>query len=61
MSLPEVVRNNPNIKRYIILPANETDTRHVVELWERKHIHPTSQPPASHLPCITASGKTALQ
>ena len=40
MSLPDVVRNNPNIKRYIILPANETDTRHVVELWERKP-HPS--------------------
>lgn len=49
MSLPEVVRNNPNIKRYIILPANETDTRHVVELWERKP-HPSDIPASGLTP-----------
>lgn len=47
--LPEEVKRNSTIKRYLVLPRDETDARHVLEAWEREP-HPDDKEPQGQLP-----------
>lgn len=51
MSLPAQVRDNPHIRVYRVMPLNETDSRHVTEMWERKP-HPSDVPASGLIPTL---------
>ena len=41
--LPDSVRKDKHVRRWLRMPATETDARHVLEAWEREP-HPDDRP-----------------
>lgn len=66
--LPDTVRKDRSVKRWLRMPAAETDSRHVLEAWEREP-HPDDRPstiPGQSLYCgqwrdVTARYKAAWE